>query len=209
MERRIRKALEVTEEKEKMRRGKKRGWWDEKYEEKKREVKRELRRWREYQGAGESFRRGRKEYRELCERKKKEEREIWEMKISKIKKESEVWELVKKERRKGKKIDEGTEMKEWKEHFMRLLGGVGNKVVMGTEERSERRDEEGRRKEKNISREEIKEAIRKLKAGKATGADESQEKSGNMEEKTWKTGFEDIAEKYGMGEDGQRAGKKE
>jgi len=58
-----------------------------------------------------------------------------------------VRELTKKERRRGRKVDEGIEREEWKELFMRLLGGVGNKVVMGTEERNEERSERGREKE--------------------------------------------------------------
>jgi len=34
-----------------------------------------------------------------------------------------VWEIVNRERKKRRKVMEGIEMAEWKEHFMRLLRG--------------------------------------------------------------------------------------
>jgi len=58
-------------------------------------------------------------------------------------------------------------MKEWKEHFMSLLGGVEERVIMGIG-RDRREEEEG---VKEISRKEISDAIRKLKEGKAIGED--------------------------------------
>lgn len=65
--------------------------------------------------------------------------------------ESEVWEIVNRERRKRKKINEYIEMEDWKEHFMRLLGGVENRVVKGGEMRE--RGKEGGEEEEEIGRE--------------------------------------------------------
>lgn len=54
----------------------------------------------------------------------------------------------------------------WKEHFMRLLGEVEDKVV-----RKKGSEIRGRDEEDEISGEEINRAIGKLKDGKATGMD--------------------------------------
>lgn len=75
---------------------------------------------------------------------------------------SEVWEIVNRERKKRNKINEGIEMREWEKHFKRLLGGVEGKVTRG----------EKKTEEKEISREEIREVVRKIKDGKAVGTDE-------------------------------------
>lgn len=68
----------------------------------------------------------------MLERKKKEVNEKWEKRAKEVKKEGEVWELVNRERRRGRKrINEDIEMEEWKEYFMKIHGGVENKVVRG------------------------------------------------------------------------------
>lgn len=58
-------------------------------------------------------------------------------------------------------------MREWKEYFMNVLGGVERRVRKGIE--GETRDSDI---EKEISREEVRAALRKQKAGKASGIDE-------------------------------------
>jgi len=63
-----------------------------------------------------------------------------------------------RDRRKRKTVDDRIGMREWKEHFMRLLGEVEHRV----RERGGRRRED---EEEEISREEIKIAIRKIKYG--------------------------------------------
>jgi len=60
----------------------------------------------------------------MCTRKRKQENKKWERKIKKARRESEAWEIVNRERRKRKRMNENIEMEEWKEHFIRLLGGV-------------------------------------------------------------------------------------
>lgn len=56
------------------------------------------------------------------------------------------------------------EMEEWKEYFKRLLAGVGNRVVG-------KRGEGGRKMERDLNREEVRKAIKKLKDGKAIETD--------------------------------------
>lgn len=56
------------------------------------------------------------------------------------------------------------EVKEWREHFMTLLGGVEGSV----EKRGERRLENG---EQELGRSEVKNIVKKLKKGKAAEED--------------------------------------
>lgn len=68
---------------------------------------------------------------ELCERKEKEENGRWEKRVMEAKRVNELWEIVNKERRARKRVSENIEMEVWKEHFMRLRGGVECRVVKG------------------------------------------------------------------------------
>ncbi|XP_011859507.1 PREDICTED: putative golgin subfamily A member 6-like protein 6, partial [Vollenhovia emeryi] len=96
--------------------------------------------------------------------KRKEETDRWEKEAEQVKKESEVWKIVNRGRKRRIGINEEIEEEDWKEHFMRLLGGVDNRITEG---------EGGKRKdnEEEISKEEIKEAINRIKKGKAIGID--------------------------------------
>lgn len=85
-----------------------------------------------------------------------------------------------KERRKKKRINEGIG---WKEHFMRSLGEVKDKVV-----REKGSEIKGRDEEDEINGEEIKRAIGKLKDGKATGMD------GGV--KVWGKGDKEISQTF-------------
>lgn len=106
-----------------------------------------------------------REYKELCER-KKEDNEIWERKAKEVKRESDVWEIVNRERKRRRRIEEEIKMREWKEYFMGLLGGVENRVMRGAGgERIEGDDEA------EISRIAIGNAIRRLREGKAAWLD--------------------------------------
>jgi len=103
----------------------------------------------------------------LCESKKREESGRWEKMVEAVRKEGEVWELVNKaRRRRRKRINEEIGGEEWKEYFMRLLGGVERRVMRGRERREE---EEG--EEEEISREEVRRVVREMKDGKAMGVD--------------------------------------
>nr|XP_012232396.1 PREDICTED: golgin subfamily A member 6-like protein 22 [Linepithema humile] len=206
MEKRIKEALKEMEEEGKKEDKTRRGWWDRECEEKKRVVRKELGKWKRKERGGEEYRKEKKEYRELCERKKKEEGERWEKRARKVKKESEVWDLINKERKKNRRIEEEIKMKEWNEYFMRILGGVEGKVVMGERRRGE--EEEKEEWEEEIGRKELKAAIGKLKVKKQRGRMRYRERYGNLEEKNWKNGFGNCVGRYGMGGDGQKDGRK-
>lgn len=158
------------------------GWWDEECRRMKREVRRALRIWRQGRGEESEFRNKKKEYRKMCEEKKKERNERWKRKITRVMKESEVWEIINRERGRRKRVSDEIEMNEWREHFMRLLGGVDNKVRMG---------EEGRRRgvgeETEIEREELRRVLKSLKEEKAVGGD-------SIVNEVWKYGGEGLEE---------------
>ncbi|XP_077273093.1 uncharacterized protein LOC143903409 [Temnothorax americanus] len=182
---RIRKVIEENKN-ERGRRDKKNGrrWWDKECKEKKREVRKELRKWRKGRGEVERYREERKEYREMCKRKKKEEKERIIREIGEAKTEGKVWELISRVRKKRKRINEKIKMKEWREYFMELMGGMENKVLKGEGRRN-------RQKEEKIELEEVRNVIKKLKAGKAIGND-------GIPNEAWKFGGEEM-EKCGYG----------
>lgn len=126
------------------------------------------------------YREKKRKYRELCERKKKEGNDRWEREAEQMRRERDVWKIVNRDRRRRKRVIEAIELEDWKEHFMRLLGGVENKVIGGGGSRT-KGDEEG------ISRQEIKEAVRSIKDGKAAGLDE-------IPGEVWKYGGKEIEE---------------
>lgn len=73
-----------------------------------------------------------------------------------MRRKSKVWELINRERKGRKGINEGIEMKEWREYFRNLLGGVEERIIAeGSGER-----EEGREEKKELRVEEIREALK-------------------------------------------------
>lgn len=178
LKRRVEVALEGVGKEE---RKEQRGWWDEECRNRKREVREELKRWKKEGGKGEKYKEMRKRYREHCKEKRQGERERWERELERVKSERDVWKVVNKGRRRRKKVKEGIEMKEWEEHFRKILGGVEWRVRMEGERRGEEEEEE-------ISREEIGRAISKMKEGKAAGGDgivNEVWKHGGKETKEW------------------------
>lgn len=91
-----------------------------------------------------------------------------------------VWEIVNNERRRRRRIDERIGMNEWREHYMRLLGGVKERVVSGRKEEVEDREEE-------IDREEIRRIKNNIKEGKAGGIN-------GIPGEVWKHGGEELEE---------------
>lgn len=53
----------------------------------------------------------------------------WERKIEEIRRKNKIWELINRERKKRKRMSEEIEMDEWKEHLVKLMGGVKEKVM--------------------------------------------------------------------------------
>lgn len=163
------------------RRREKRGWWDEECEEKRKEVRKKLREWRKRGGGGERYRKARAEYKLLCKGKREEERIRWYKEAIEARTEGEVWKVINRERRKRKGANEEIKAEEWKGYFMDLLGGVESKVVRGGKEKGERDGEQ------EISREEVKRILGKMKKGKAAGED-------GIPSEVWKYGGERIEE---------------
>jgi len=95
----------------------------------------------------------------------------------KAKTEGQVWELVSRERKKRRGISGKIKEEEWVEYFKRVLGGVGRRVVRG------RRGD----KEEEITREEVRVAVKGLKEGKAAGGD-------GLPREVWKYGGERLEE---------------
>jgi len=126
------------------------GWWDKECEDKKREVRRELRgRMKGKMGITE----GKEKNIESCV--KEERGKEMEKRAKDAKRENK---LINRERKRKTKINKGIAM-EWKEHFIRLLGEMEGRVVLG----EGRREREEIGEEKELSREEISEVLWKLK----------------------------------------------
>lgn len=120
-------------------------------------MRKKLREWRK-KGEDE-YKRRKRDYREMCEKKRRNEE--WERRVKEVRRENEVWEIVNRERKGKKRVNEGLEIGEWKEYFMRLLGGVEDRVIKG-----EGQGTAGREEEEEIGREEFKRVIRKMRDGK-------------------------------------------
>lgn len=84
-------------------------------------------------------------------------------------------------------VNEGIKREEWDEYFKRLLGGVEGKVIRG--EKGEKRGEDSKRE---LSRRKIKEAIGKLKDGKAAGWTKYLGRCGSTEGKRQKDGWKSF-----------------
>lgn len=118
LEGRIKLAVEGTEREREERREERKGWWNKECKEKKKELRKTLRIWkRGGEGQGQEYRRRRRKYRDLCERKKRKENEKWARRAAEVRTEGQVWEIVNKERKRRKRVNEGIEMREWKNYY--------------------------------------------------------------------------------------------
>lgn len=104
--------------------------------------------------------------------------------MAEAKRESDVWEIVNRERKRRGRVNEDIKMEKLREYFARLLGGVEVSVVRGN--KGGRRQEQGE-EEMDISKKKIKDALKRIKEGKAMGADE-------IPREAWKYGREDLEE---------------
>ena len=88
--------------------------------------------------------------------------------IVEVNTENKVWEIVNRGRKGRRKVNQGIEKEQWREYFMGLLGGRGveARVRMGAGEGEREREED------EISKEEVRRVIRRIKEGKARGGDE-------------------------------------
>ncbi|XP_046145405.1 vicilin-like seed storage protein At2g18540 [Osmia bicornis bicornis] len=178
----FKRGLEKSREKEQ--RSKKKGWWDEECKKRKRELSGVLREWRKGRTEGESYSKAKREYNSLCKDKKREKNKRFIKEVEEARTDREVWRIVNRERKKREQVHANIKEDEWKIHFMNLLGGTEEKVVMGGERKPE--EEEEGAQEEEINREEIRRAEAKLKDGKAVGGD-------GIPNEVWKYGGEEVS----------------
>lgn len=126
-----------------------------------------------------------------------------------VRRESEIWEIVNKERKSRRGINEEIELKEWKEYYFMGLLGEEEERISREKVGEEEVERVGVRREQDISKEEIKEALRRMRIGKASGIDE-------IPNELWKFGDEklegwivEFCKEYGEEKDGQRNERKE
>ena len=152
-----------------------------KREVKKKEVRKVLRDWRKGRVDGGSYRKTKREYNRLCGAKKEKKNEKFAKEVEEARTEGEVWRIINRERKRRGRVKTGMKEEKWRRHFVNLLGGTDDKVVLGGEREPEE-DEEA-----EISKEEIRKAVAKLKDRKATGEDE-------IPNEVWKYGGEEVLE---------------
>lgn len=116
----------------------------------------------------------RRRWKELLVKKKKEKRMRKEKELRNLRKEADIWKFINKRRKRKEFINNKIKPEEWMKYFKMMLDG--EEIV--TRVRKRRRAKEkrkGRRRGKEereeLSKEEIYKAIKKLKKGKAAGAD--------------------------------------
>lgn len=79
----------------------------------------------------EEYKKEKRKYSKMREKKKKRRREKRIKKTRKARMEKKVWEIIRKERRRRREMEKEIKEEEWREYFMRLLGGVGKRVRTG------------------------------------------------------------------------------
>lgn len=115
--------------------------------------------------------------------------------------EGEMWRIVNRERKKWKGINERIGEDEWKEYFMKLLGGVERRVVKG------RGGGRGEDEEQELGRTEVLNIVGRMKKGKVVGLD-------GLPGEVWKFGEEKVEEwmwKFcnKIWKDGRKIGRRE
>ncbi|KMQ83255.1 axoneme-associated protein [Lasius niger] len=85
------------------------------------------------------------------------------------KNEKEVWRFINREKNSRKEINEKITEVQWNEHFMNLLGGIGERQERVRKKQREERS--GSEEQEEIRREEIEKVISEMKSRKAAGAD--------------------------------------
>jgi len=112
----------------------------------------------------------------------------------KAKTEVQVWKVVNRKRKRRRGINGKIKEEEWVKYFKKTLGEVERRVIRGR--RGIRMDNE----EEEITKEEVRRAVRKVKEGKAAGGDE-------IPEEVWKYGEEIGGLRMGnLQEDMERGG---
>jgi len=149
----------------------KKGMAQQRVEKEKRELRKELRKLKKDKISREEYVGKRREYKKWCAEEKKKHEQEEEKRIRAIK--TKAWKYINKHRRKRERVNRAIDMNSWSGHFMELLGGTKEKVVMEEEEREQKEEgnatEKNKEKEKEITKEELVKQLRKRKKEKAPG----------------------------------------
>lgn len=94
----------------------------------------------------------RKEYRKWCEEEKERLRREEEERIKAVRTEEEAWKYINKYRKKREGVGRNIGINGWKEHFMQLLEGAEDRVVLEEEEDGGEKEKE---KKDSIGKEEL------------------------------------------------------
>lgn len=183
-------------------------WWDREYTKKKRRVKRVYVRWRRGKGTKEGYMQERKNFRLLLEKKRKKKKEEEEKELRQIQGATQAWKYINKKRKRREWRENNIGKEEWRSHFMELLEGVetGGEHAQRHNVEEKVMDFEKTEEEKDLEKDEIGNAVIRMKLEKAVGIDsipmEAWRYGGNVIKnglikvirKIWKTG--NIPEKW-------------
>ena len=143
-------------------------WWDEECHKRKIVLTKSLKEMRTREISEEECRKRRKEYRNFLEKKKREKRKEWLRELEKDKEMKMFWIAVSSCKKKGSQVDETITKDTWRDHFRGQY--IIEEAAVGTPESNEREEEDAVSVE-DITTEELRETIRKLKKKKAAGQD--------------------------------------
>ncbi|XP_039304823.1 golgin subfamily A member 6-like protein 22 [Solenopsis invicta] len=166
-----------------------RKWYNREWKEKKRELRKMLRNLKKGRIDREDYIARRKEYKEWCKEQKKRHEQAEEEEIRKIKSEKEAWKYINKYGKQRKeRISDDIRMDEWREYFIGLLGGTQSKIELEKGEQ-EKETDITRKEPEDITKEELKEILRKLKKAKAPEED-------GIENEAWIHMSHEIGEEF-------------
>ncbi|XP_043478498.1 uncharacterized protein LOC122508895 [Leptopilina heterotoma] len=174
----VKKEMENEEE---GKAGSRRGWWDRECEKSREKLREDIKKWRRGKMEKKEYNRRHKKHGKLIRRKREEGRERFLKEVEKAIEEGKEWEVINRERKRGKEINRDIRMEDWTNYFKGLSGGMERKI------RGEGRRRDVEVEQSEVSREEINEAIKRLKRGKAAGED-------GMEGESLKYGGEMVRE---------------
>ncbi|XP_011637362.1 trichohyalin-like [Pogonomyrmex barbatus] len=171
-----------------------RTWHSKEWNKKKRELRKELGRLKRGKISREEFVQKRKEYRDWCKKEKHKHEREEEERIKAIRTEEEAWRYINKYRKKKEGISESIEIERWTTHFMELLDGSKDKIIMKEEEeekKTKKAKQEREKEENELTREEIIKQLIELKKRKAPGENE-------IENEAWRLMSKEIGETFVM-----------
>lgn len=173
-------------------------WWDRSCTRKKREACRMYRRWRRGKVDKDKYIEERRSLRTYLEEKQKKKRKEEGEELRSLRNEKEVWKYINKRRYKRNWIRNNKSGEAWKNYFMKLLEGEeaegGERSWNKQEEKEGARNREIRKIEEGeeLEKEEIRQAVLKMKLKKAAGIDGIPMEAWRYGEETIRNGLIDI-----------------